>query len=311
MKVLYTGPYDDVVRDKLSNHEVLLGDSDEAIRSLLPEATVIVDASIKFRYTQEELSKAQNLELFVAVSTGTGHIDADYLASKQIPLLSLLGRKELLDITGTSELAWGLIMSLARRIPDAKDHVAQGKWDRTAFPGTMLNKKTLGIIGCGRLGSWMCRYGSAFGMECLGHDAHGASHLFTAYGGHLRTLDEVLTQSDVITLHVSLNDSIKNLIGPDQFDKMKAGVILVNTSQSCAIDESALLDNLRSRKVRAGLDVMSGEPNITSNPLYKYSLENDNLILTPHMGGYCPESVVAVLELSCSRILEHYGELDK
>lgn len=310
MKVLYTGPADQMslITSRLNGYEIIYATNSDEIRAFLPDCHIIIDASIKFKYTRDELATAKCLELFVAVSTGIAHIDSEYLVERGIPLFSLLGRQEIRNITGTAELAWALLLSLSRKVPQALAHVASGQWDRNSFPGSLLINKTLGVIGCGRLGCWVSRYGRAFGMKSYGYDPYYDMHK-NEFDGELVDLKQLLTESDFISLHVSLTPTSKNILSHAEFDIMKKGVVIINTSQSQAIDESALLDAIITGRVAgAGLDVLRDEPNINNSELYKYSLYHDNLVITPHIGGYCPESLVAVLNLSCDRILEFKGD---
>src|SRR5207253_2678396 len=98
-------------------------------------------------------------------------IDTDALERRSIPLLTLKGQDELLrSLTPAAELTWLLVLASARRLAQARAHVLEGGWDRALFPGVMLNGKTLGIIGCGRIGTWVAGYGKAFGMRCIARD---------------------------------------------------------------------------------------------------------------------------------------------
>ncbi|MEO0563489.1 MAG: NAD(P)-dependent oxidoreductase, partial [Chloroflexota bacterium] len=205
MNLLYLGPSEPLsfIETQLPGSVRLHhGDSPESIASLLPTADIILDASLKVLFTAERLEQASALKLFVTATTGVDHIDAAFLEARSIPLWSLKGEDDLLhDITPTVELAWMLLLMTARHGRAAVEHVLAGSWDRTQFAGPMLREKTLGIIGCGRLGTWMATYADAFGMRVLGYDPYkqDISPVITQVG-----FDEVITASDFISLHVHL-----------------------------------------------------------------------------------------------------------
>jgi D-3-phosphoglycerate dehydrogenase len=168
----------------------------------------------------------------------------------------------------------------------------------------MLRGRSLGIIGCGRIGQWMARYGHAFGMRCRGYDPY-----LTAWPEHLiRTdLPELLAVSDFVTLHVHLTEATRGLLRREHFEAMKPGAVFVNTSRGELVDEAALLDALRAGRLRgAGLDVLAGEPEIADHPLRRYAAEHGNLVITPHIGGYSPDALATVLRFSAGRIRAYF-----
>ena len=137
--------------------------------SLLPEfydCTVFLDASMKVPIDDASIAMAVNLELVITATTGANHIDCLALEGRNIPLLTLKGQNELLhSLTPAAELSWSLIMACARKLRGAFEHVGNVGWDRVEFPGMLLKGRTIGIIGMGRLGSWVARYANAFDMR--------------------------------------------------------------------------------------------------------------------------------------------------
>jgi phosphoglycerate dehydrogenase-like enzyme len=278
----------------------------DAVASGLRSASAFLDASMKVRLTEAMIADAPELRVVVTATTGADHIDADALARRGIPLLTLKGQREILsDLTPAAEHAWLLLMACARRLPAAHGHVLAGGWNRTDFPGMMLKSKTLGIVGCGRLGRWMARYGGAFGMRCRGYDPY----LDTWPPGIERVeLPELLATSDFITLHVHLTPDNRGLLGRAEFEQMKRGCIFINTSRGELIDEAALLEGLEKGRIgAAGLDVLTGEPDVAEHPLRHYALARDNLIVTPHVAGYSPDAVRVVVRFSAGRIVDFFG----
>ena len=135
----------------------------------------------------------------------------------------MAGQREILDrLTPAAELTWALVLACARRLPAATKHVLDGGWDRTQFPGTMLRGKVIGIVGLGRIGSWIARYAEAFAMERIGFDP-----LVEAPAGVVGvSLDELVAAADVVSIHVPLDESTRGLISRDRVDAMRAGAIL-------------------------------------------------------------------------------------
>lgn len=193
-------------------------------------------------------------------------------------------------------------MAIARRLRGATSHVLNGEWRREEFPGIMLRGKTLGLVGCGRIGSWMARYARAFDMDVVGYDPY-----LNAWPDEIRRLDlcELLTCADFISAHVPLNEHTRGMLGKREFALLKPGAVLVNTSRGSITDERALLDALNEGRVAAaGLDVLDGEPTVEGHPLLEYARRHENLILTPHIGGFCPEAVDIVVAHAARRIAD-------
>jgi D-3-phosphoglycerate dehydrogenase len=277
-----------------------------ALAEGLRTASALLDASMRVRITRDMIEAAPLLRVVAAATTGADHIDEEALARRGIPLWTLKGQGELLrSLTPAAEHSWLLVLACARSLPAAVAHVRGGGWDRSLFPGIMLRGRRLGLVGCGRIGSWMARYAAAFGMECQGYDP-----VVSPWPSDIARveLDELAATSDVISMHVHLMESTKGLFGARQFGMVKPGCIFVNTSRGDVIDEAALLDGLESGRVgSAGLDVLSGEPDIAEHPLRLYAQSHDNLLITPHIGGNSPDAVRTVVRFSAQRILRHFG----
>lgn len=252
------------------------------------------------------IRSAPLLRAVAVAATGADHIDDAALAARGIGFFTLRGQTEVLrNLTPAAEHSWLLLMACARQLRAAVEHVVEGGWNRADFPGTMLRGRRLGIIGCGRIGTWMSRYGTAFGMECVGYDP-----TLTAFPETIRpvTLDELLGTSDFIGLHVPLTPETSGMLDRSCFERMKPGAVFVNTSRGDLTDEAALLEALRSGRLAAvGLDVLAGEPDVQDHPLRRYAQEHSNLIITPHIGGFSPDAVQVVVRYSAERILRHLG----
>jgi D-3-phosphoglycerate dehydrogenase len=279
----------------------------EGVGASLPDAVAVLDASMRIHFDRAILDRAPGLRVISTATTGSDHIDAQALTARGISLFTLAGEKELLyHLTPAAEHSWLLLMACARRLRGAIPHVLEGKWRREEFPGIMLRGKTLGLIGCGRIGSWMSRYARAFQMNVLGYDPY--THVWPAEIDK-SDLDTLLGVADFVSIHVPLNAQTKGLIGKRELGLMKAGAVLINTSRGCIIDEGVLLASLEEGRLGAvGLDVLDGEPAIDQHPLVAYARQRDNLVITPHIGGYCPDAVNLVVAHAARRIADELGD---
>ncbi|MFZ1612481.1 MAG: NAD(P)-dependent oxidoreductase [Chitinophagales bacterium] len=239
----------------------------------------------------ELIDKAVRLKILATPSTGTDHIEKSLLSSRNIQLVTLNDDRDFIDtISSTAELAWLLILACARKLPALINRVLiDQKWVNTDIRGIELQGKSIGIIGYGRLGKKMAEYANAFKMNVLSYDSSEVAFENKLSFVKNVELDELLSNSDVITLHVKLNDTSKNLIGIKQIQQMKNGVILINTSRGGLIDSDAVLNGLNSGKISSiGVDALNNEYQSTKLPddvLIKAAMEDSRIIITPHVGG--------------------------
>ena len=281
----------------------------DALEAHLDRVNVILDASMKLAFEAERLAKMSGLELVITATTGADHIDGRALEARDIPLLTLAGQKEFLrDITPAAELSWLLLMACARRLRGAIRHVEEGGWDRQSFPGLMLRGRSLGIVGCGRIGGWMSRYARAFGMRVRGHDPYQE----VSQGDfEPMTLEEIFSENDFVSVHVPYNDETRDMITAAQLQRMRVPAVLINTSRGAVVNEGDLLAGLESgRPAFLGVDVVEKEPEIEKSLIWRYARDHDNVIITPHIGGFSPDALKEVLRFTASRIVEHFEHAD-
>lgn len=238
------------------------------------------------------LQKAGRLKAIVTNATGTDHIDTVAAKEMGVRIISLKGEVEFLrQVSATAELTWGLLLSLIRRIPAAIAHVNEGGWERERFVGRDLSGRRLGILGLGRLGEKVARYGQAFDMQVGFHDT--AERVF-AGARKFGSAAELFAWSDVLSIHIPLDDTTRHFVDADLLAKLPAGALLINTSRGAVLDDQALLACLRSgRLAGAALDVLEGEldkGNLRDNPLIAYAKTHENLLITPHIGGASSDS---------------------
>ena len=185
----------------------------------------------------------------------------------------------------TAELTWGLILSLARRIPAEDRATREGRWQETV--GLGLNGKTLGVLGLGTLGSRVARVGRAFEMPVLAWSQNLTAARAAEVGATLVGRDELLARSDVVTIHLVLSDRTRGLIGARELALMKRSAYLVNTSRGPIVDEAALVRALRNGAIAgAGLDVFDEEPLPLDHPFRRLP----NTVITPHLGYVTEET---------------------
>jgi len=279
----------------------------EALQAAMPDADAYY-ASLRVQLTGELMRLALRLRVIATPSTGLDHIDLETARERNIAVLSLKDDRELLDrITSTAELAWALLLACVRRLPEAIDASRRGEWARDRLRGHQLAGKTLGILGMGRLGTIMAEYGQAFRMRVIGCDIRPVQ----IAGVEQVSFDRLICESDVVSIHIHLNDRTRGLIGREQLASMKAGAVLINTSRGGIIDESALVDALYTGALAAaGLDVINGEwrDDLDRHPLVCYAREHGNLVITPHVGGVTYEAQELAYAAAARKLIEYLAK---
>jgi D-3-phosphoglycerate dehydrogenase len=273
----------------------------------IPEFDALI-VRLRHQIDAEVMSAAINLKVIVSATTGLDHIDLETAKRKNIALLSLRGETEFLrSIPATAELAWGLLLALTRNIPSAHASVLNGEWQRDRFKGHELSGKRLGILGLGRIGEKVARYGLAFGMQVNGYDSHQKEVLPGV--GMKESMEALLRVTDVLSIHVPLSDETANLIGSNEFNLLPHGSYLVNTARGAIVNEPALLEALKSGHLTgAALDVLVGERKNESTPLIEYARTHSNLLLTPHIGGATYESMRATEIFMANKLKDFYED---
>ncbi len=242
------------------------------------------------RIDSEILNRAKKLKVIGTNVTGLDCLDISEIKKRGIVLFSLKGETEFLrTIHATAEHTWGLLLSLVRRVPQAFDSVKAGAWKRNNFVGVELFGKNIGIVGLGRIGEKIAKYAQAFSMKVFAFDPVKRDIPGII---HCRTLEELLSKSQFLTLHVPLSKDTLHLLNERTLSLLPDKAWLVNTSRGKVVNEAALLSALNSGCLAgAALDVLEEEETpIFSNPLREYANTHDNLILTPHIGGATWES---------------------
>ena len=250
-----------------------LGSAD-TIAERLRDIHVIVAMRERTPFPRSLLERLPSLKLLITTGRRNAAIDVKAAAERGVP------------VSGTStlstppvELTWGLILALARKIPQESAAMRSGAWQTTI--GVGLHGKTLGIIGLGRLGTEVALIGKAFGMHVVAWSQNLTSDITGPLGVELVDKDALFRRADVVTIHLVLSARTRGLVGDRELAAMKPDAFLINTARGPIVDEQSLLAALRSRRIGgAGLDVYDQEPLPADHPLRRL----DNVVLTPHLG---------------------------
>lgn len=255
------------------------------------------------------LSPTQRCKTLVTPVTGIDHIDEDLCNKYNITIICLRGEVAFLrDVRATAELTIGMAISLMRNLIPANKSVKNGFWKRDLFRGNELYNKTIGIIGYGRLGSIVAKYAQAFEMNIIVFDPNIDQKRVNSKAKFVDSIFDIASQSDLITIHVSYNKQSHNLLEDDFFKACKNSAYLINTSRGGIINENSLLTALNNKWIKgAAIDVITNELHFDyNNPLVKYSLSNNNLIITPHIGGNTFESFEKTELFIANKLIKHF-----
>ncbi len=234
------------------------------------------------RVTAAVMDAASGLKVVGRAGVGVDNIDLDAAKKHHVTVVNAPSS----TTVAVAELAFGLLLAVAREIPRADAGMKQGQWRKKEFEGVELNGKTLGIIGFGRIGTEVGKRAAAFGMNVVTYDPNVSEHELEHGNAEPVSLQDLFAWSDFISLHLPLNVQTRDLIGPLAFSEMKDGVRIVSTARGGIIDESALLAALNSGKVAgAALDVFGKEP-----PGLTELGSHPRVISTPHIGAQTVEA---------------------
>jgi D-3-phosphoglycerate dehydrogenase len=263
-----------VTADKITDLPAELADAD----ALIVRSAVQADAKL--------LAAAPKLRIIGRAGVGVDNIDAAEATKRGIVVMNTPGA----NATAVAELTLGLMVSMCRSIPRANATMHAGKWEKKSLQGTELRGKTLGIVGCGRIGLEVARRAKAFGMTVLGYDPFIAPVIARENGITLVPIDEIFSSSDFLSLHVGLTPQTEGLINKHSLAIMKKGIRIINCARGELIVEEALAEAVKSGHVAgAALDVFRKEP-LKDSPFF----ELENVLLSPHIAGSTDEAQEAI-----------------
>lgn len=284
--------------ERMKSHadvRVLSGTFDKVPAKVLAQVQVLMAVRERTKLDAEALSRMSALELILQTGGHAYHLDADYASSKGIPVS--LTRRAFGPKAAVPELTFALAVNTLRMIPAAQDSMAEGRWE--PFLGRTLRGRTLGILGTGRHGATVARIAATFGMRVIGWQR--TPETTPPDGVELLPLEELLAQSDVVSIHLKLTDQSRGLLDAGKLALLKPGAVLVNTARGAIVDEQALVERLRSGEISAGLDVFAQEPLAEDSPLRTLP----NVVLTPHIGWTVQEVLMEFADIVADQ-LEDY-----
>jgi D-3-phosphoglycerate dehydrogenase len=306
MKIAIPDDYQDAVRtldcfQKLNGYQVSVirehFSDPEVLAAHLHGAEALILIRERTPITEPLLALLPNLRFIVQTGKRAPHIDVAACTRHGVAVIYATPTVQK-RMYATGELAWGLILSAMRFIPQEVAALKEGHWQSTF--GRTLHGRTLGIFGYGNIGSQVAAYGQAFGMRVLAWGREGSRTRALADGIEVATNKEALfSESDVLTLHIALTQETRGIVSANDLALMKPSSLLVNTSRAALIEPNALVEALRSgRPGYAAVDVYENEP-LTEHPL----LHMDNVICTPHLGYVEKDSYETMFEAAFDQLL--------
>lgn len=277
-----------IERASVVHHDTLPGTEDGLVERIR-DFEIVINIRSSTKFTSRVFAACSRMQLLSLWGTGTDNVDLAAAGRHGITVVNTPG----VSAVSIAEHALMLTLAVARRVVATHNGVIAGEWPRGQ--SIQLHGKTLGVIGLGVIGRQFARLAQGIGMRVIAWTMHPDP----ALGFELVDLEELLRTSDVVSLHLRLSTESVGFFGRAQFEMMKPGAILVNTARGPIVDESALIDALRTRRIAgAGLDVFDVEPLPPGHPLTKL----DNVTLTPHCAGVTPEVLEAGLALAIQNI---------
>jgi D-3-phosphoglycerate dehydrogenase len=278
---------DELSRDGAIEAVVKTGLSGKELVDLIPTFSALVVRS-QTKVTADVLNAGTKLRVVGRAGVGVDNVDVEAATRRGVIVLNAPGG----NTVSTAEHAFSLLLSAARKIPQADANVRSKKWDKKNFEGVELYNKTLGVIGMGRIGSELSRRAIAFGMRVIAYDPFlSATRARSLQVELVDELDDLLTSADFISLHTPLTAETRHILDAARLQKTKRGVRIINCARGGLIDESALIKALQDGHVAAAaLDVFEVEPLPADSPLRG----EPNLVLTPHLGASTTEAQESV-----------------
>ncbi len=270
---------------------------------------------------KEELSRFPALKLVATRSTGFDHIDLTAAKERGITVCNVPFYGE----NTVAEFAFALILSLSRRIPEARGVVVKGGFSPKGLRGFDLAGKTLGVVGTGHIGAHVIRMAQGFGMKVIGFDAYPNEDLSHTLGFSYAPLPVLLASSDIVTLHVPYNEQTHHLINKENISRMKKGSYLINTARGAVVETTSLVEALKSGVLAgAGLDVLEEEGELDDEAVLltaehpnaevlkvtlanHYLIEHPRVVVTPHTAFNTVEAVERILDATIENI-QHFAE---
>ncbi|HUW23000.1 MAG TPA: phosphoglycerate dehydrogenase [bacterium] len=248
------------------------------------------------KVTKEVIDAAKNLKVIGRAGVGVDNIDVEAASKRGILVMNTPGGNTI----SAAEHTMSMLLALSRCIPQANISLKSKQWEKKKFLGTEIFKKTLGIIGLGRIGGEVAKRAQSFGMEIIAYDPYISKAHAREIGVKLVSFPELIKQADYITIHIPSTSETKHIINKETINQMKEGVRIINCARGGIIDEAALAEAVKSGKVGgAALDVFEKEP-----PFDSPVLGLENIIVTPHLGASTEEAQINVARDIALQVLD-------
>ena len=272
---------EDVLKSKSIDYDIKTGLEPNELKSIIDSYDGILIRSAT-KLTADILENCSNLKVIGRAGVGVDNVDLDVATKNKI----LVMNTPLGNLEATAELTVGLMFSLYRHIHIANSSTHDGKWEKAKFMGTELKGKTLGIVGFGNIGQRVAEICKVIGMQILTNSNSASDEVLNIFGAKKVTTEELLSLSDVLSLHTKLNDQTKNMLNRESIATMKSSSVVINCARGGLINESDLKDALNNDIIAgAAIDVYETEP-ATENVMFGAK----NLLLTPHLGASSKEA---------------------
>jgi len=272
---------EDVLKSKSIDYDIKTGLEPNELKSIIDDYDGILIRSAT-KLTADVLENCSNLKVIGRAGVGVDNVDLDVATKNKI----LVMNTPLGNLEATAELTVGLMFSLYRHIHNANASTHEGKWEKAKFMGTELKGKTLGIVGFGNIGQRVAEICKAIGMQILTNSNSASEEVLNSFGAKKVSTEELLSSSDVLSLHTKLNDQTKNMLNKESIATMKSSSVIINCARGGLINESDLKDALNNEVIAgAAIDVYETEP-ATENVMFGAK----NLLLTPHLGASSKEA---------------------
>ncbi|MBN2261164.1 MAG: D-glycerate dehydrogenase [Clostridiales bacterium] len=270
----------------------------EELLDIAPKYDAIL-TMLSNKIDKEVIDLAKNVKIFADYSVGFNNFDVAYAKEKGIYLTNT---PDVLT-NATADLAFSLLLGVARRVVESDDYVRMGlfkEWKPKLLLGKELFGKTLGIVGFGRIGQAVAERAKGFGLKVIYYNRSRKSEVEELYSAKYVSFENLLEESDFISIHTPLSDETYHLFGKEQFDMMKDDAVLVNTSRGPVIDEEALIETLQSARLfGVGLDVYENEPVVP-----KSLIGMKNVVTLPHIGSATEEARRAMAFIAVNNIIQ-------
>jgi D-3-phosphoglycerate dehydrogenase len=292
MSALIVDNVDPLIKERLERIGIKVnlrpGISKEELVKIVKDYNILIFRG-RLKIDKEVIDAGTNLKILARYGVGLDNVDVEYAVKKGVAVVSAPRA----PTQSVAELTLGLMLAVARRIPLLDIKVKGGEWPKGKYIGIELGGKTLGVIGFGRIGKAVAHMARGIGMRILATDVIDVSADVEKIGGKQVPLEQLLKESDVVSIHVSLTPETYRLLNAERLALLKDNAILINTSRGEVIDHEALLQHL-DRLWGVGLDVLPEEP--PKNPQLRKLVTHEKVVVTPHVGSETYEAMRRLAE---------------